>query len=89
MVYLKTVGRNNYKHNYLYLALQAGGLSDIILQDLILISRNRTIHKCDLPNVCNTWEINIEFIPIRNDGGSCGVEHYSKSPYIRYNENIS
>ena len=28
----KTVDRNNYKHNCLYLALQAGGLSDIQLQ---------------------------------------------------------
>ena len=29
------VDRNNYKHNCLYLALQAGGLSDIKLQQFI------------------------------------------------------
>ena len=34
--YFKTVDRNNYKHNCLYLALQAGGLSDVKLQELIL-----------------------------------------------------
>ena len=28
----KTIDRNNYKHNCLYLALKAGGLSDIKLQ---------------------------------------------------------
>ena len=44
----KTVGRNKYKHNCLYLALQAGGLSDVELQELILSLRNRHIHKCDL-----------------------------------------
>ena len=32
MVYLKTVGRNNYNHNCLHLVLQAGGLSYIKLQ---------------------------------------------------------
>ena len=31
----KPAGRKNYKHNCLYLALQAGGLSDIKLQELI------------------------------------------------------
>ena len=46
----KTVDRNDYKHNCLYLALQAGGLSDIKLQELILTLRNRTTHKCDLSN---------------------------------------
>ena len=37
----KPVGRNNYRHNCLYLALQAGGLSDVKLQELILSLRNR------------------------------------------------
>ena len=77
----KTVGRNNYKHNCLDLALQAGGLSDIQLQELISTLRNRTSHKCDLSNVCNTLEINIELISIRNDGKRC-VEHYTESPHI-------
>ena len=49
----KTIDRHNYNHNCLYLALQAGGLSDIKLQQLILTVRNRTIHKCDLSNVCD------------------------------------
>ena len=84
----KTVGRNNYKHNCLYLALQAGGLYDIKLQELILTFRNRTIHKCDLSNVCNALEITIEHISLRNGCKSCVVEHYPKSPYIAYNENI-
>ena len=43
----KSVGRKNYKHNCLYLALQSGGLSDIKLQELILTLRNRHVHKCD------------------------------------------
>ena len=68
------------------MALQAGGLSDIQLQELILTLRNRTIHKCDLSNVCNTLEINIELISIRNDGKKSDVEHYPKSPHIEYNE---
>ena len=62
----KSVDRNNYKHNCLYLALQAGGLSDIKLQELILSLRNRHIHKCDLENVCNTLEIHIELISLRS-----------------------
>ena len=82
----KTVDRNNYKHNCLHLALQAGGLSDIQLQELISTLRNRTIHKCDLSDVCNTLEINIELISIRNDGEKSDVEHYPKSPHIEYNE---
>ena len=44
----KNVDINNYKHDCLYLALQAGGLSDVELQELILSLRNRHIHKCDL-----------------------------------------
>ena len=51
----KTVDRTNYKHNCLYLALQAGGLSDVKLQELLLSLRIRHIHKCDLENVCNTY----------------------------------
>ena len=39
----KNIDRNNYKHNCLYLALRAGGLSDIKLQHLMLTLRNRTI----------------------------------------------
>ena len=46
------------------------------------------MHKCDLSNVCNVLEINIELVSIRNDGKKCEVEHYPKSPYIEYNEHI-
>ena len=53
MVYLTHVDRNNYKHNCLLLALEAGGLTDAKLQQFILTLRNRTNHKCDLSNVCN------------------------------------
>ena len=83
-----TVGRNNYEHNCLRLALQASGLSYIPLQELTLTLRNRTIHKCDLSNVCNTLEINAEFISTRNDGKTSDVEHYPKSPYIEHNAHI-
>ena len=86
MGYLKTVDRNKYKHNCLHLALQAGGLSDMQLQELVSTLRNRTLHKCDLSNVCNTLDINIELISIRNDGGKSEVEHYPKSPHIEYTE---
>ena len=82
----KTVDRNSYKHNCLYLALQAGVLSDIQWQGLILTLRKWTIHKCDLSNVCNTLEINIELISVRNDGKKSDVEHYPNSPHIEYNE---
>ena len=77
----KSVDKNNYKHNCLYLALQAGGLSDIKLQELILTLRNRHIHKCDLENVCNTLEIHIELISIKADGlsGIC-LLYTSPSP---------
>ena len=84
----KTVGRNMYKHNCLYLILQAGGLSDMKLQELILTLRNRTTHTCYISNVCNTLETNIELISIRNDGERNDVEHYPKSPYIEYNEHM-
>ena len=72
----------------MYLALQSGRLSDIKLQELILTLRSRHIHKCDLSNLCNTLEINIEIISIRTDGKKSGVEHYPQSPHIEYGENI-
>ena len=80
----KSVGKNNYKHNCLYLALQAGGLSDVKLQELILSLRNRHIHKCDLENVCKTLEIHIELISIKADGLS-RIEHYGKDFDGKYN----
>ena len=82
----KSVDRKNYKHNCLYPALQAGGSSYIKLQELILSLRNRHIHECDLSNLCNTLEINIELISIRNDGKKSDVDHYPQSPHIEYNE---
>ena len=83
----KSVDSNIYKHNCLYLALQAGGLSDTKLQELVLTFRNRHIHKCDLSNLCNTLEINIELISIRNDGKKSDVDHYPQSSHIEYDEN--
>ena len=50
----------------MYLALKAGGLSDIELHNLILTLRNRTIHKCDLTNVCNVLEVNIELTSLND-----------------------
>ena len=82
----KSVDRTNYKHNCLYLALQAGELSYIKLQELILTLRNRHTHKCDLSNLCNTLELNIELISIRNDGKKSDVDHYPQSPHIEYDE---
>ena len=82
----KSVDRKEYKHNCLYFALESGGLSDIKLQELILTLRNRHIHKCDVSNLCNTLEINIELISIRNDGKKSGVDHYPQSPHIEYDE---
>ena len=70
------------------MALHAGCLSYIKLQYLISTLRNRTIHKCDLANVCNTLEIHIELVSIRNDGKKSDVGHYTKSPHIGYNEQI-
>ena len=75
--------RTNYKHNCLYLALQAGGSSDTKLQEFILTLRSRHIHKCDLSNVCNALEINIGPIPIRTDGKTSDVEHYPQSPHTK------
>ena len=74
----KSVDKSKYTHNCLYLVLQSGGLSDAKLQELILTLRNRIIHKCDLSNVCNTLEIHIELISLRNDGETNRVEHYGK-----------
>ena len=68
------------------LALEAGGLSDVKLQQLVLTLRNRTIHKCNLSNVCNVLEINIEIISFRNDNVKCRVGHYPMHPYVEYVE---
>ena len=84
----KNIDRNNYKHNCLFLALEAGGVSDVKSQQLILTLRNRTIHKCDLSNVCNVLEINIELISPRDDNEKCRVEHYPQCPSVEYDENI-
>ena len=80
----KTVDRNNYKHNWLYLALKAGGLSDIKFQELILTLRSRHIHKCDLSSLCNTLETHIELTSLKSDGES-RVEHYGKDFDDKYN----
>ena len=79
----KTVNKDNYKHNCLYLALEEGGLSHIKLQQLVLALRNRTIHKCDLENVCDALHIQIVIKSIRNDGDT-RVEHYGTN----YEESI-
>ena len=81
MIFLKLLIETHI-NNCLYLALHAGGLSYIQLHELILTLRNRTIHKCDLSNVCNTLNINIDLISIRNDGKTNDVEHYPRSPHI-------
>ena len=47
--------------------------------------RNRHIHKCDLSNVCDTLEIHIELISLRNDGETNRVEHYGKDFDEKYN----
>ena len=52
----KNVNRHNYEHNCLYVGLQAGGLSDIKLQELVVTLRTETIHNCDLSNVCICWK---------------------------------
>ena len=85
-VFFKNVDKTKYTHNCLYLVLQAGGLSDIKLQELILTLRNRHIHKCDLSNACNALDINIELISIRTDGKKSAVEHYPQSPHTQYDE---
>ena len=70
----------------LCLVLEAGGLCDIILQHLILTLRHRTIHKCDLSNVCNVLEINIELMSLRDDNEASRVEHYPQHPSVEYAE---
>ena len=72
----KSIARNSYKHNCLYPALKAGGLSYIILQHLILTLRNRTIHTCGLTNVCNVLEINIELASLKDAEVKSRTEHY-------------
>ena len=69
---------------FIFVALEAGGVSDVKLQQLILALRNRTIHKCDLSNVCNVLEINIELISLRDDNEKYRVEHYPQYPYVEY-----
>ena len=76
MVYLKNIDRNNYRHNCVYSALKAGGLSDVELQHLILTLRNRTIHKCDLNNECNVLEINIAITSLKDAEVKSRTEHY-------------
>ena len=85
-VYLTNIDRNNYKHNCLFLASEAGGLSDVKLQELILTLRNRTIHKCDISNVCDVLEIKIELISPRDDNEKCRVEHYPQYSSVEYDE---
>ena len=82
----KHVDRNSYKHNCLFLAFEAGGLSDVRLQHLVLTLRNRAIQKCDLSNVCNVSEINIEIISPRDDNEKCRVEHYPQYPSAECDE---
>ena len=77
----KTIDRNNYKLNCLYLALQTGGLSDIELQRFILTLRNRTIHTCDLTNVCNVLETN-ELTSLKDEYVKSSIEHYPQHPFI-------
>ena len=72
----KDVDRNNYNHNCLYLAFKAGGLSCVKLQHLILTLRNRTVHKCDLTNVCHVLETNIELISLKDAEVKHRTEHY-------------
>ena len=86
MAFFTSVDRNNYKHECLYLALQAGGFSDIKLQELILTLRNRHIHECDVFNLCNTLEINIVLISSRHDATKSDDDHYPQSPHIEYDE---
>ena len=62
MVYLKSLLETTMYTIAYFFALEAGGLSDVNLQQLILTLRNRAIHECDLSNVCNLLEINIELI---------------------------
>ena len=45
---------------------------------------NRTVHKCDLENVCNVLEIHVELISIRSNGENI-IEHYGKYFDEEYN----
>ena len=58
--------------------------NDMSQEEWLLTLRNRTIHKCDLENVCDALHIQIEVKSIRNDG-DVRVEHYGKT-YERYVE---
>ena len=83
----KLIDRNSYTHNCLYLVLKAGGLSNIHLQHLVLFSlRNRTIHKCDLTNVCNALGVNIELISLKGAEVTSRTEHYLAG--IEFQDNI-
>ena len=70
----------------MYLALKAGGLSDLKLQHLIITSRNRITHKCDLNNVCNVLESNIELLSLKDAEVKNRTEHYPAG--IDFQENI-
>ena len=67
----------------MYLALTAGGLSNIKVQHLILTLRSRTIHTCDSTEVCNALETNIEPFSLKYEDGNPRVEH-DPSPYIDF-----
>ena len=66
--------------------MQAGGLSDIKIQPLILTLRNRTIHKCGLTHVCNALETNIELTSLNGAEVKSRTEHYPAG--IELQENI-
>ena len=60
----------------MYLALKAGGLSCIKLQHLIVTLRNTTIHNCDITNVCNVLETNVELTSLNDAEVKSRTEHY-------------
>ena len=72
---------------FLKKALECGGLSYIKLQLLILTLRTRTVHTCDLENVCVVVEINFEFTSMRNYG-HCRVEHYPHNTIYEESYNL-
>ena len=53
---------------------------------MILTLRNQTIHKCDLSNFCNVFEIDNALVLLRDDNAQCRVEHYPQHPSIAYDE---
>ena len=65
----------------MHLALLAGGLSDIKLQQLVSTLRNGAIHKCDVYEICNELEINIKLISLKHDSVESRVEHYPMHPH--------